>query len=419
MATNTAVPPTATPSFCPGNLVQNASFEILSGINSINDPIPTIWVVESGEAGATTAFHPPDGVRVGYVWGIGAGQTGLWSQQVAAVAGHVYAMTFYSGTHDPSVHPTIEIRFYTSSNVEIGLPAIHTITTDIDITGAVGGPYALSATAPAGVAYLKVIFRDPSTTRAGAKGDSVCLTTSIATPTRTVTITATPTATATPTPTPTHKSFAAHHVDSLGQQFCTLSQVGWGSGVANGPAGFITRDPAILPVTIGGAGRSTTLGTVAALSAYLPARGLPQVLLAGDRNFAAAGDVTDDGGGTLSGETVALTLALYLSDSGGGFDGLSAFVLPARGFCTQALTAGPDGIIGTADDDIDSSSAIAGPWTLPAAVAATSTTVEAVVNLANESLQGMVTGVSASDVNAGVAAINQAFDNCQRIVACQ
>jgi hypothetical protein len=97
------------------------------------------------------------------------------SQQVSAVAGKTYSMTFYSGTHDPSVHPSIEIRFYNSSKVEIGTPAIHTITTDIDITGSLGGPYTLSVTAPATVSYLKVIFRDPSTTRAGAKGDAVCL----------------------------------------------------------------------------------------------------------------------------------------------------------------------------------------------------------------------------------------------------
>ncbi|MBI4517737.1 MAG: hypothetical protein HY699_18175, partial [Deltaproteobacteria bacterium] len=229
-ATNTATPTktptpskTNTPSFCVGNLLQNASFEIHSGSNSIGDPIPTVWVVESGEAGATTAFSPPDGTRVGYIWGTSSGNTGRWSQQVSAVAGNVYTMAFYSGTHQPSVNPTIEIRFYNASNLEIGNPAIHTITTDIDVTGSLGGPYALSATAPSGVAYLKVIFRDPSTSRAGAKGDSVCLLQSIVTPsptstaapptatrtatpagtaTMTPTVSKTPTKTATPTPTP-------------------------------------------------------------------------------------------------------------------------------------------------------------------------------------------------------------------------
>ena len=111
---------------------------------------------------------------MGYVWGLN-GSTGLMSQRVTALAGHVYTMTFYSGTHDPSVNPTISIRFYNSADVEIGTRATHTITTDIDVTGSLGGPYTLTGTAPTGVSYLKVVFRDPSTTRAGAKGDSVCL----------------------------------------------------------------------------------------------------------------------------------------------------------------------------------------------------------------------------------------------------
>jgi len=159
--------------------------------NSIGDPIPTVWVVESGEAGATTAFHPPDGVRVGYIWGIATNNTGLWTQKVNASAGTSYTMTFYSGAHLNQVTPTpaanrvfssIEIRFYNSANGEIGTPAIHMINNlsgandeNIDATGHLGGPFTLTATAPTGVSYLKVIFRDPSSTRLGAKGDSVCL----------------------------------------------------------------------------------------------------------------------------------------------------------------------------------------------------------------------------------------------------
>lgn len=186
-------------------MLQNGSFEIHTGsTNSIGDPIPTIWVVEIGEDGATSAYHPPDGSWIGYTWSNGSGSTGLMSQQVSAVAGNIYSMTFYSGTHNPSVNPTIEIRFYNSSNVEIGTPAIHTITTDIDITGSLGGPYSLSATAPAAVSYLKVIFRDPSTTRAGAKGDALCL--RMTTPTPTSSPTQTPTSTTAPTRTSTATS---------------------------------------------------------------------------------------------------------------------------------------------------------------------------------------------------------------------
>jgi hypothetical protein len=201
----TSTPKTATPTpeFCPGDLLSNASFELHTGAsNSIGDPIPAAWLLESGEDGATTAFHPPDGKWVGYVWGNSSGP-GRMSQQVAAAAGNAYSMTFYSGTHNPAVQPSIEIRFYSAANTEIGTPAIHTITTDIDVTGSLGGPYTLSATAPAGVSYLKVIFRDPSTSHAGSKGDALCLTAAAApTSTATRTVTATQTATATPTRTP-------------------------------------------------------------------------------------------------------------------------------------------------------------------------------------------------------------------------
>jgi hypothetical protein len=62
--------PAAQAQFCPGNLVSNASFELHTGAtNSTGDPIPTVWVVESGEDGATAAFQPPTDHRIGYVWG--------------------------------------------------------------------------------------------------------------------------------------------------------------------------------------------------------------------------------------------------------------------------------------------------------------------------------------------------------------
>jgi hypothetical protein len=97
------------------------------------------------------------------------------SQNVAAVAGKSYTLTFYSGSHDPSTNPTVTVRWFNSSNVEIGTRLTHTITTDIDVTGSLGGPYTLTRAAPSGVSYLQVVLRDLSTTRAGAKGDSLCL----------------------------------------------------------------------------------------------------------------------------------------------------------------------------------------------------------------------------------------------------
>ncbi len=100
-------------------------------------------------------------------------------QQVLAVPGTTYNMTFYSATHEPSKNPTIAIRFYDGMGSEIGTAAIHTITSDLEVSG-LGGPYTLSGTAPEGAANLRVIFTDPASTTTpfayvGAKGDALCL----------------------------------------------------------------------------------------------------------------------------------------------------------------------------------------------------------------------------------------------------
>ena len=72
---------------CLGNLLSNSSFEShTGGTNSIGDPIPTVWVLESGENGATTAFNPPAGSYIGYVWGTPSSSPGVMSQQVSASA---------------------------------------------------------------------------------------------------------------------------------------------------------------------------------------------------------------------------------------------------------------------------------------------------------------------------------------------
>jgi hypothetical protein len=166
----------APPGSCPGNLLQNPSFETVSGSNSWGDPIPLGWTHSgSGFTGATTAYAAPDGNRVGYVVHSKAASTAaIMYQQVAAVPGATYSMTFYSGTHDPSKQPTIALRFYNGSGNEIGTPAIYTITSKLELNG-LGGPYTLNGTAPVGVASLRVIFTDPANSTAGAKGDALCL----------------------------------------------------------------------------------------------------------------------------------------------------------------------------------------------------------------------------------------------------
>jgi hypothetical protein len=184
------------------------------------------------------------------------------------------------------------------------------------------------------------------------------------------------------------------------------------------PEVLVSLNPSVLPVTIGGPGRSTTLHTPDALVAYLPTRGRPNALSIGDRDFYAASDVERDGGGKLSGETVALTLALYLSDSGAALDGLGSFEVMARPFCTQGLAAGGDGILGTADDQLDLDSRITGPWALHANGAGAGRTVRDLLNLANQSLEGAKGAASPLKIYNALVRVNRAFDGCRRVVEC-
>jgi len=212
-----------------------------------------------------------------------------------------------------------------------------------------------------------------------------------------------------------------HPDQLLGAQFCTLSQGGWGApnGIANGPGGFVTRYPQILPVTIGAPGRSTTVSTQAALIAYLPAGGSARALYPGDRTFTASGDVVDDGGGALKGQVTALTLAVHLSEDGGAPQYFGEVELPRLGFCTQGLTPGDDGILGTEDDELDPDDPIAGPFVFPASIAVNQATVNDVLVMANQYLRAASSAPRIDDVNTAATILNQAFDGCRRVVPCQ
>ncbi len=206
----------------------------------------------------------------------------------------------------------------------------------------------------------------------------------------------------------------------LGSQFCTLSQGAWGAsnGIANGPNGFVTLNPGILPVTLGGVGQSTTVHSQSALEAYLPAGGPLAALLPGDRNFYTAADVVPDGGGVLRGQTMALSLAVNLSNIGATFPDLGTVVLPDVSFCTQGLLPGSDGVLGTADDQLDPGSTITGPWSLPNTVAVANNTVGDLLLMANQYLRGGTSAAPIGDVNNAETTLNEAFDGCRRVVTC-
>jgi cysteine-rich repeat protein len=207
---------------------------------------------------------------------------------------------------------------------------------------------------------------------------------------------------------------------SIGSRFCTLTQGAWGAqnGIANGPNGFVTLHPSILPVTIGGTDASTTIHSQDSLMSYMPKSGTPSALLPGERNFYDAGDIVPDGGGELAGQTLALSLAVNLSNSGATFNGLSSLVLPDLPFCTQALSPGLDGVLGTTDDELATMSPISGPWTIDASVAAVNNTVGDLLLMANQYLRGGSSAPTISAVNDAVTVINEAFDSCTQVVAC-
>jgi hypothetical protein len=206
---------------------------------------------------------------------------------------------------------------------------------------------------------------------------------------------------------------------SLGLQFCTLSQGAWGApnGIANGSSGFLTMHPDILPITLGGPGQSLTLLSQSAVMGFMPTGGTPHALFRGDVDFYSASDVFNDGGGVLAGQTLALSLAVGLSHDLGAGD-LAAMVLPTTPFCTQGLTAGSDGVLGTADDQLDPQSQVAGPYTVPSDIAVANNDVGTLLAVTNQYLRGATSTVSASDLNTALTTLNEAFDGCRRIVPC-
>jgi len=142
---------------CANNLVLNPSFELNTG-----SP-PTNWT--NGTAGNIGVYV--DGKNVGYISG-----SGVMYQNVNVTPGNGYTLTFYSGSHNPKSQ-TVKIQYYNASNVALGTASVHTITSDLEVTG-FGGPYTLTlGAAPTDAKYLRI-----SVSANGydyAKVDAVCL----------------------------------------------------------------------------------------------------------------------------------------------------------------------------------------------------------------------------------------------------
>ncbi|HQX11843.1 MAG TPA: hypothetical protein PKY66_15605, partial [Thermoflexales bacterium] len=184
--------PTPAPWSCVANLLLNASFELNTGSPPLN------W---TGGTAGPIGVPVPAGVNAGYVSG-----SGTLFQNVPVTPGNSYAVTFYSGSHNP-LSQTVRIQYYTSANVAIGAASTHTITVDLEAQNGMGGPYLLGlGPAPSNASYLRLSVSANGTDY--AKVDAACLRqttppTATPTPTRTPTNTGTNTPTVTPTATNT------------------------------------------------------------------------------------------------------------------------------------------------------------------------------------------------------------------------
>jgi len=108
--------------------------------------------------------------------------------------------------------------------------------------------------------------------------------------------------------------------------------------------------------------------------------------------------------------------------------------LSGNTFCTIGALPGPDGKLGTADDQIDTKGPDGIEWsgdeyqsfTMPASVintlksdATLGPTIKGLLELANRGFAGQSTGsASVGDISSACGAINEAFDECRFLVPC-
>ena len=203
-----------------------------------------------------------------------------------------------------------------------------------------------------------------------------------------------------------------------GGTLCTLTQgaYGAGNGAANGPNGWITNHPGVLPASIGatGTGQSVSVNTQAGLEAFMPTNGAPGALdpANGDVVINSASDVpseSGDGAGTLAGQTLAMTLNVALSNLGANPPGLGNYHLTSS-FCT-----------------CDANGGMTGPFTISQCLLDPNNvgvvTVNDLLSVANHVLAGQLPSTFApcltySDINSALDALNNGFDECRTVCSC-
>jgi hypothetical protein len=201
-----------------------------------------------------------------------------------------------------------------------------------------------------------------------------------------------------------------------GGTLCTLTQgaYGAGNGAANGPNGWITNHPGVLPASIGatGTGQSVTVNTQVGLIAFMPTNGAPGALdpANGDVVINTASDVpseSGDGAGTLAGQTLAMTLNVALSNLGANPPGLGSYLLTSS-FCTCDGNGGKKGPFTISQCILDDANVV---------------TVNDLLAVANHVLAGELPSAFApcltySGIDSALDALNNGFDECRTLCSC-
>lgn len=231
-------------------------------------------------------------------------------------------------------------------------------------------------------------------------------------------------------------------VESCGgnEVFCTLTQGAYGN--ANGMFNGLRRLELInsllgTDLVVGKPGRSLKIlaGNGSCVIARLPANSTPAAMPAiGDATLSTSTCQTAPVAlplksnrfkNVLLGQVITLSLNTRLD---GDLSGLGI----CESMTTQLLSAGPDGLMGTADDvanpgpdgvlgTSDDQLTVSIPSTVFTALSALGLphTVGGLLELANRGLAGQATGgASLSDINGGVDAINRGFDECRALLDC-
>jgi hypothetical protein len=179
------------------------------------------------------------------------------------------------------------------------------------------------------------------------------------------------------------------------------------------------------PLVVGKLGsRSLTIPINAALllQQRLPGNGTPTTLESGNQVLSPTTPTPTSKGkfpNVLLGQTVTLSLNVRLNTRL-----LGVVIRPA--FCSQGVLPGPDGLRGTADDQLVSGDILM--FTTPTSVLTAlsdpllginDVTVQGLLELANRGLAGLLSsGPSLPDINAAVDAINRGYDGCRVQVDC-